>query len=323
MPAAAVPVGASVIGSELAAPAIAGALGAGVPAWISGAAGSALMGGIGSYIMGQDPLRGALLGGIGGGIMSGMGGMQGIGDTFKNMLPGATPDAAASVAGNALGDAPALANAPGINLSMAGAGAGATPANLFTDAAQANGIFGASPVASAPTSAAAPAASGFMGKMGTLAPYLGVGALAYGADKIMAGADGPPPAEDSGPARKPMPLNRRYTGAVDPTSYLGNNANRTFYNDVNPITQYYGCGGSVARMAAGGKTKGPGDGMSDNIPAMLSDGEYVIKAPVVSALGNGSNDAGARKLDKLQKKVDAKHYRGPPKSAMGLSSYMR
>jgi hypothetical protein len=59
--------------------------------------------------------------------------------------------------------------------------------------------------------------------------------------------------------------------------------------------------------------KGPGDGMSDNIPAMigrrqparLADGEFVVPADVVSHLGNGSTDAGARKLYKMMDKIRA------------------
>lgn len=59
--------------------------------------------------------------------------------------------------------------------------------------------------------------------------------------------------------------------------------------------------------------KGPGDGVSDSIPAMigakqparLADGEFVVPARIVSELGNGSTDAGARKLyammDRIQK----------------------
>ena len=57
--------------------------------------------------------------------------------------------------------------------------------------------------------------------------------------------------------------------------------------------------------------KGPGDGMSDEIPsvidghtpAALSDGEFVISADVVSGLGNGSSDAGAKILHKLMDRV--------------------
>jgi hypothetical protein len=59
--------------------------------------------------------------------------------------------------------------------------------------------------------------------------------------------------------------------------------------------------------------RGPGDGVSDSIPAMigkrqparLADGEFVVPARIVSELGNGSTEAGARKLyammDRIQK----------------------
>jgi len=59
--------------------------------------------------------------------------------------------------------------------------------------------------------------------------------------------------------------------------------------------------------------RGPGDGVSDSIPASinnkqparLADGEFVIPARIVSELGNGSTEAGARKLyammDRIQK----------------------
>ena len=57
--------------------------------------------------------------------------------------------------------------------------------------------------------------------------------------------------------------------------------------------------------------KGPGDGMSDNIPASiadkqparLADGEFVVPADVVSHLGNGSTDAGAKQLYKMMDNV--------------------
>lgn len=48
---------------------------------------------------------------------------------------------------------------------------------------------------------------------------------------------------------------------------------------------------------------GPGDGRSDEIPAMLSDGEYVIDAETVALLGNGSNKAGAQQLDKFRANI--------------------
>ena len=50
---------------------------------------------------------------------------------------------------------------------------------------------------------------------------------------------------------------------------------------------------------------GQGDGTSDEVPAMLSNGEFVIPADVVAGLGNGSNEAGAKRLDEFLKMVRA------------------
>jgi hypothetical protein len=49
--------------------------------------------------------------------------------------------------------------------------------------------------------------------------------------------------------------------------------------------------------------EGAGDGRDDKIPALLSDGEYVIDAETVALLGNGSNKAGAELLDKFRVNV--------------------
>jgi hypothetical protein len=48
---------------------------------------------------------------------------------------------------------------------------------------------------------------------------------------------------------------------------------------------------------------GTGDGRSDNVNARLSPGEYVMDAETVSMLGNGSNRAGADKLDAMRHNV--------------------
>jgi hypothetical protein len=61
----------------------------------------------------------------------------------------------------------------------------------------------------------------------------------------------------------------------------------------------------------GAAVRGPGTGQSDDIPAMLADGEYVIDAELVSMLGDGSNKAGAEKLDKFREEV-RKHKRSTP-----------
>lgn len=68
--------------------------------------------------------------------------------------------------------------------------------------------------------------------------------------------------------------------------------------------------------AAGGSTnyvQGGTAGQDDKIPAQLSDGEYVIDADVVSALGDGNNEAGAKKLDGMREAVRS-HKRSAPAS---------
>lgn len=73
-------------------------------------------------------------------------------------------------------------------------------------------------------------------------------------------------------------------------------------------------GGMTGEYKAGGRLlDGPGDGMSDDIPAVirgkqtqraaLADGEFVVPADVVSHLGNGSTKAGAKKLYSMMDKV--------------------
>ncbi len=69
-----------------------------------------------------------------------------------------------------------------------------------------------------------------------------------------------------------------------------------------------------------GETKG----QDDKIPAMLSDGEYVIPADTVAHLGDGNNNAGAKKLDEMIKKIrGSKGMKNalPPK-AKSLTTYL-
>ena len=59
--------------------------------------------------------------------------------------------------------------------------------------------------------------------------------------------------------------------------------------------------------------KGSGDGTSDSIAAMLANGEFVVPADVVSSLGNGSNDAGAKVLDEFLRTIRAHKRKADPK----------
>lgn len=61
-------------------------------------------------------------------------------------------------------------------------------------------------------------------------------------------------------------------------------------------------------FADGGGVEGPGTGRSDSIPAVLSDGEYVIDAETVALLGDGSPKAGADRLDNFR--VNIRKHKG-------------
>lgn len=83
----------------------------------------------------------------------------------------------------------------------------------------------------------------------------------------------------------------------------------------NPTIQdTYAAGGiaSLGGYSDGGQLlRGPGDGVSDDIPATigdkqparLADGEFVVPARIVSELGNGSTEAGARKLYAMMDRI--------------------
>jgi hypothetical protein len=79
--------------------------------------------------------------------------------------------------------------------------------------------------------------------------------------------------------------------------------------------------------AGGGLLEGPGSGQSDEIeaetpsgrPVLLSDGEYVIDAATVSALGDGSTSAGARRLDDMRKSIRKQAY-GHDKQAKAMKN---
>ena len=82
--------------------------------------------------------------------------------------------------------------------------------------------------------------------------------------------------------------------------------------ETNPQSMAAGGMTSLGGYSDGGRMlKGPGDGMSDDIPgvignkqpARLADGEFVVPADVVSHLGNGSTDAGAKRLYAMMDQV--------------------
>lgn len=91
-----------------------------------------------------------------------------------------------------------------------------------------------------------------------------------------------------------VPFNRQ-AQAVDVANIAYGRAPNMFFKDnVLP---------STVTAAQGRYIKGAGTGISDSIPARLSNGEYVFDAQTVSMLGDGSSDAGAKKLDQMREEI--------------------
>jgi hypothetical protein len=93
----------------------------------------------------------------------------------------------------------------------------------------------------------------------------------------------------------------------------------------------YSSGGvsNLGGYSDGGRLlKGPGDGVSDSIPATinnkqparLADGEFVIPARIVSEIGNGSTDAGARKLYAMMNRVQNKRRKTVGKGKVAVNT---
>ena len=83
--------------------------------------------------------------------------------------------------------------------------------------------------------------------------------------------------------------------------------NRTVYDQIfDPtIPTTFAAEGGVMDLQDGGESKGPGTGTSDSIPAMLSDGEFVMTAKAVRGAGGGDRREGARKMYEAMDKLEA------------------
>jgi hypothetical protein len=93
---------------------------------------------------------------------------------------------------------------------------------------------------------------------------------------------------------------------------IQNPARETRRGPPAPVREKMAAGGLASIGAKKGKyLDGNTDGMADEVPAeiegkqpaALSDGEFVIPADVVSHLGNGNSDAGAKVLEKMMARV--------------------
>ena len=278
----------------------------------------AALGGGASALQGGDPIKGALMGGVTGGIGSAASAALPslFGSTAATAAVPAAAETAAAIAPSAINSAAAsplssLASGPGNWLGAYGDLAGAQSmapiaqsmapvaqqaANPFSVLGQEAPGFKTGLLSIPPSSSS----KGLMDIWSGLSPekkmlYGGVGGL--GLLSMM--------------QRKNVPGQTPYNGPLSKINY-----------DPSQYTPQFAKGG-IAEFAKGGIAdlgsysdggrllKGPGDGMSDNIPATiaqkqparLADGEFVVPADVVSHLGNGSTDAGAKQLYAMMDRI--------------------
>jgi hypothetical protein len=256
---------------------------------------SAAMGGGTAAITGGDPLKGALLGAATGGIGAGVAG-AGTGAAGAAGGAGATGTAATTAATTGADIAAQASDIAAQSASMGNIGAGQS--FYGADLAQ-SGITPAQVGAGQLTGqAGAQAASNpmfpkiaEMSQSGYFYPGLGAASSLIGA----------------GPETN-MPEEEKYSGSLgrfnyDPDRYRPYRAASGGLMDTEPARRM-AAGGLGSYSDGGQMLKGPGDGMSDDIPASigdeqparLADGEFVVPADVVSGIGNGSTDAGAEAL---------------------------
>ena len=127
---------------------------------------------------------------------------------------------------------------------------------------------------------------------------------------------------------------------AQPRSQVINTTNDGMGNSVSNVQPAYANGGMAQDNLGGyshggiaGLTRGPGDGISDSIPAQigdsgkqparLADGEFVLPSRIVSELGNGSTEAGAKALQAMVDRIQSKRQKSIGKGKVAVDSKAR
>lgn len=259
------------------------------------AATGAAMGGAGAALSGRDPLEGILTGGLLGGATGGLGGVLG-GQAAGTGAMAAAPASVGPITANAAQPLANMVATSAIPNSIAGSAALGAAAPGAVAGVPNVGLWDVF----SPGNTPGLADMGFGERLGNYIVQnpvsAGMGASTVGG-MLMGGPQGTNPDDEE--------RRKRYSG---PLSY--------FSYDPQSFRPSFAQGGiaslpATQRYLGGGHIEGPGDGLSDEVPAMiegsqpaaLSDGEFVVPADVVSGLGNGSTDAGAKQLYDLIARV--------------------
>lgn len=263
---------------------------------VAGPAGAAAAGALGGSLSNKNPLKGGLLGGA-------IGGLGGYGAQSLGFGPGA---AAAS------GRAGAFSALQGVGKGIPGAGAAGNAAGIAGGAGAGTGgglggLLGGGMLSNALLGTAV---------LGTLAGKQKVPKEPSMQDIMAQNSNMPGIRQDKEITASPFNRARRnFDEDVFAPGNLGQE--EQYFQNANPQSVY---------MSHGGHLNGHTDGQADRIPAMLSDGEFVIPADVTSDLGDGNNNAGAKKLygliDQVRRQKRSKPKGLPPK-AKSLSAYMK
>lgn len=143
---------------------------------------------------------------------------------------------------------------------------------------------------------------------GMLTKYGPLAAAGVGATALLGGFEQPPVEED--PLKEEREAYYESLRAVEPIRPGGGYYGTYDYSPVVATNRPYsfkkgsGPGGVTNFPRRTGEISGPGTETSDDIPAMLSDGEFVFTAKAVRNFGNGSRRKGAARMYKLMKMLE-------------------
>jgi hypothetical protein len=298
------------------APLLEGVVGGSVLGLSTGALGAGLSG-LTGLVQGKDPIS------IGLDALGGYGGASGIADLAKS---GAA--SAATQAGQAAINAPGVALEDATIGNFNSAAAAATPANPMTLANVQQGVsnlmqpggiggFSVDTGKSALKSLGMPAAGALMGAMSPTGSLMGLTPTSNSSTTQESYYNAPLESLESVRQRA-----RGYAeGGITDLGMAGGGA-------FDARTKLPAYDEPMDAYAKGGVLSGPGDGVSDSIPAVignkqparLADGEFVIPARIVSELGNGSTKAGAQRLYEMMDRVKKRREKSVGKHSIAVDT---